>query len=246
MSTRVFPQTLQTQIQGCFSSNNAVELWKPSGCVVRKHGVTALQLFFTCISVSRCCLKPLEGNKTAELLSNLMLSHQHTEASWVQRQSPSGLRRLRSPSLIPSPGSMKFDFKVCFTYFNISSSIWFSVDAPMTAAKKPELHNLFNLTLSYDFALPKKDRLVCWIVSNNSNLILEQLRAKVHKNIKINVCGAGFCGWPIEIGRFIYYTTGKTPRLPVVLGSPRENHELFLPSAALIQSHFWPSWDKTN
>uniref|UniRef100_A0A3B4ZNC1 Fucosyltransferase N-terminal domain-containing protein n=1 Tax=Stegastes partitus TaxID=144197 RepID=A0A3B4ZNC1_9TELE len=79
--------------------------------------------------------------------------------------------------------------------------IWFNVESPTTAAKKPDLDNLCNLTLTEktgmkdDFVLPKKDRLVRWIVSNNNDLMLE-------RHMKINVCGAGFCSRPTEIGRF--------------------------------------------
>uniref|UniRef100_A0A3B4ZJF5 Fucosyltransferase N-terminal domain-containing protein n=1 Tax=Stegastes partitus TaxID=144197 RepID=A0A3B4ZJF5_9TELE len=134
--------------------------------------------------------------------------------------------------------AVKFDFKVCFMYSNISvltddrslhskaqaviffhratewhlrntpqephtafqKQIWFNVESPTTAAKKPDLDNLCNLTLKKtgmkdDFVLPKKDRLVRWIVSNNNDLMLE-------RHMKINVCGAGFCSRPTEIGRF--------------------------------------------
>ena len=65
--------------------------------------------------------------------------------------------------------------------------IWFNVESPTNTQKVPGIEKLFNVTLNYrqdadipvrwqlskktkdDFALPKKERMVCWIVSNNDS-----------------------------------------------------------------------------
>ncbi|XP_065103631.1 4-galactosyl-N-acetylglucosaminide 3-alpha-L-fucosyltransferase 9-like [Paramisgurnus dabryanus] len=161
--------------------------------------------------------------------------------------------------------------------------IWFNLESPYHTAKKPGIENLFNHTLSYrqdadiftrlhltvrktpdeNFEIPKKEKLVCWFVSNKNgrerNAYYNELKKHIYVHMYGKVNGTRLehkdyystmanCKFYLSFENSVYkdYITEKingplsVGTVPVVLGPPRKNYENFIPGDAFIHVQDFP------
>ncbi|XP_051526639.1 4-galactosyl-N-acetylglucosaminide 3-alpha-L-fucosyltransferase 9-like [Myxocyprinus asiaticus] len=164
--------------------------------------------------------------------------------------------------------------------------ILFNMESPSNSPKNPKMKDLFNLTSSYrrdsdipvpygwlseatveekKYTIPKKEKLVCWIVSNyNPSFKRSQYYTELSQYIHVEAYGGHFnrrisgneysnvvssCKFYLSFENSIHrdYITEKLfnplalGTVPVVLGPPRENYEQFIPSEAFIHVDDFPS-----
>nr|XP_015825260.2 4-galactosyl-N-acetylglucosaminide 3-alpha-L-fucosyltransferase 9 [Nothobranchius furzeri] len=156
--------------------------------------------------------------------------------------------------------------------------IWMNLESPSHSPQLSGINNLFNVTLNYrqdsdikgtygiivptktaeNFVPPKKDKLVCWIVSNwNPGHRRVQYFNELHKHIEIHTYGQAFrnkisgedymsimtsCKFYLSFENSIHkdYITEKmynplaVGTVPVVLGTSRQNYENFIQGDSFI------------
>ncbi|XP_068194407.1 4-galactosyl-N-acetylglucosaminide 3-alpha-L-fucosyltransferase 9-like [Antennarius striatus] len=156
--------------------------------------------------------------------------------------------------------------------------IWMNTELPTNSRRIPTIENLFNLTTSYrldsniplpigvleaadgkeEFVLPRKNKLVCWIVSHwNKELVRVKYFNEFKKHIKVDTYGRAFgayitheeylstipsCKFYLAFENSIHrdYITTKfynplsVGTVPVVLGPPRHNYENVIQGDAFI------------
>ncbi|KAI4886113.1 hypothetical protein NFI96_021066, partial [Prochilodus magdalenae] len=157
--------------------------------------------------------------------------------------------------------------------------VWMNMESPAHSPQLAGADDLFNLTSNYRrdsdvwvpygrlvevsekdkaFTLPKKDKLVCWIVSNwNNNYRRVGYFNEFSQHIKIEAYGRHFgryinhedytkvvssCKFYLAFENSVFrdYITEKLYKpmslgtVPVVLGPPRENYEEYIPKDSFI------------
>ncbi|XP_066531181.1 4-galactosyl-N-acetylglucosaminide 3-alpha-L-fucosyltransferase 9-like [Hoplias malabaricus] len=164
--------------------------------------------------------------------------------------------------------------------------IWMNAESPSNTEQIPGLDKMFNISLNYrrdadirvpygwmtpieknleDFELPKKNKIVCWVVSN-----YQHQHRRVHyyreltKYIRVHVYGEYFnkplsekeykqtissCKFYLAFENSVHkdYITEKLfnalvlGAVPVVFGPSRQNYERFVSSDAFIHAEDFPS-----
>lgn len=164
--------------------------------------------------------------------------------------------------------------------------IWYHVESPTNTLRIAGINDIFNLTLSYrrdaginarfnvaiknepgdHFVLPKKDKLVCWMVSNKwtqGTSIRMAYYNELIKHVKVHVFGA----FSVPLTPELYYPTMESCKfymafensvhkdyitekvngplssgtVPIVLGPPRDNYEEFMPGDSFIHINDFPN-----
>ncbi|XP_041811910.1 4-galactosyl-N-acetylglucosaminide 3-alpha-L-fucosyltransferase 9-like [Chelmon rostratus] len=160
--------------------------------------------------------------------------------------------------------------------------IWFNMDSPTSTRRIAGVQGLFNLTLSYrkdadihvrwkltlkektdqDIVLPKKERLLCWIVESNDLQTNSGERYNYYrelaKHIKVDVFDSSsaenyfqtissckfYLSFEESIHRDYITETFNGPlaagTVPIVLGPPRGNYEDFAPGTSFIHVNDFP------
>uniref|UniRef100_A0A8C5RIN2 Fucosyltransferase n=1 Tax=Laticauda laticaudata TaxID=8630 RepID=A0A8C5RIN2_LATLA len=156
--------------------------------------------------------------------------------------------------------------------------IWMNLESPTHTPQKNGIEHLFNLTLTYrrdsdiqvpygfmivstnsfEYEMPNKEKLVCWVVSNwNPEHARVKYYNELSKYIEIHTYGQAFgdyisdknliptistCKFYLSFENSIHkdYITEKlynalfAGSVPVVLGPPRENYENYIPANSFI------------
>ncbi|XP_068558598.1 4-galactosyl-N-acetylglucosaminide 3-alpha-L-fucosyltransferase 9-like isoform X1 [Cebidichthys violaceus] len=162
--------------------------------------------------------------------------------------------------------------------------IWFNTDLPNNTRRIEGIQGLFNLTLSYrkdadihvrwrptlkknsgeDFVLPKKERLLCWIVDSNDlhtksgegysyyRELIKHIKVEVFhssstngENYFLTISSCKFyLSFEKSIHRDYITETFNGPlavgTVPIVLGPPRKNYEDFAPGTSFIHVNDFP------
>lgn len=166
--------------------------------------------------------------------------------------------------------------------------IWFNMESPTNTVRTPGLEKMFNLTLSYrrdaditvrneisirdweeeNFVLPKKDKLVCWMVNHDFLSVGEGARYEFYRQLVEHIDvelltlqyvrgslihedhykSLASCKFFLALEDSIHkdYITQKiswplsSGTVPVVLGPPRKNYEQFYPATSFIHVEDFP------
>ncbi|TRY94772.1 hypothetical protein DNTS_035650 [Danionella cerebrum] len=164
--------------------------------------------------------------------------------------------------------------------------IWWNMESPTNTYANRALKEVFNLTTSYrrtsdiyvpygwlreatesekNFTIPKKDKLVCWIVSHfEGHFRRSTYYYELVKHINVDAYGGHFknrindqdyskivssCKFYLSFENSIHqdYFTEKVfnplslGTVPVVIGPPRQNYEMSIPSDSFIHVDDFPS-----
>lgn len=164
--------------------------------------------------------------------------------------------------------------------------IWCNMDSPTYTRRIAGIQGLFNLTLSYrsdadihvgwkvtvrrntdeDFILPKKERLLCWIVDSDDlhtateehysyyRELVKHIKVDIFNSSSDNFRGENYfrtissCKFYLSFENSIHkdYITETfngplaAGTVPIVLGPPRKNYENFAPGSSFIHVNDFP------
>ncbi|XP_029298901.1 alpha-(1,3)-fucosyltransferase 9-like [Cottoperca gobio] len=164
--------------------------------------------------------------------------------------------------------------------------IWFNTESPTNTRRIEGIQGLFNLTMSYrkdadinvewkltlkkdkdeDFVLPKKERLLCWIVDNDiqtKSLEGYKYYKELIKHTTVDVFNSSSAKFSNGENYFLTISTCKfylsfensihkdyitetfnaplvAGSVPIVLGPPRNNYEDFAPGTSFIHVNDFP------